>query len=137
MLKCWKENGQPGFLDSVKNTRHEAKQTLLQAKMRKSYTTKNTEESSYGRKNTIQGGKTEIYPENEGDMPRGVKANKRKTYFQKIIDQSAPVMKILASFYKTILQSQGLGSLEKWTHTHTHTHTHTQIGLCQRDPGAN
>ena len=105
MLKCWKENGQPGFLDSVKNTRHEAKQTLLQAKMRKSYTTKNTEESSSGRKNTIQGGKTEIYPENEGDMPRGVKANKRKTYFQKIIDQSAPVMKILASFYKTILQS--------------------------------
>ena len=42
-------------------------------------------------------------------------------------------MKILASIYKTILQSQGLGSLEKWTHTHTHTHT----GLCQRDPGTN
>ena len=30
---------------------------------------------------------------------------------------------ILASIHNTILQSQGLGSLEKWTHTHTHTHT--------------
>lgn len=36
---------------------------------------------------------------------------------------------ILASIHNTILQSQGLGSLEKWTHT--------QIGVCQKDPGAN
>ena len=42
---------------------------------------------------------------------------------------------ILASIHNTILQSQGLGSLEKWTHTHTHTHT--QIRACQKDPGAN
>ena len=136
MLKRWKENGQPGFLDSVKNTCRVAKQTLLETKTRNSYTTKNAEESSSGRKNTIQGGKTEIYPENEGDRPRGVEASAKgifKRYFQKVIDQSTPVMKILASIYKTILQSQGLGSLEKWTHTHTHTHT----GLCQRDPGTN
>ena len=50
-------------------------QTLLETKTRKSYTTKNAEESSSGRKNTIQGGKTEIYPENEGDRPRGVEAS--------------------------------------------------------------
>ena len=39
---------------------------------------------------------------------------------------------ILASIHNTILQSQGLGSLEKWTHTYIHTHTHTHT---HRDRG--